>query len=85
VPDALFAEIARAGVGSVFVEHINLRPYIRRRLREILRAEPAAVRAVYDDAPTTEHRRTLDRLIAGLLEKHGLKLRLDAILYHNPA
>jgi hypothetical protein len=50
-----------------------------------LRAEPAAVRAAYDDAPTTEHRRALDTLIAGRLEKHGLTLRLDAVLYHDQA
>jgi DNA repair photolyase len=29
--DALVAEIARAGVRSVFVEHINLSPYISTR------------------------------------------------------
>jgi DNA repair photolyase len=81
--DALFAKIARAGVTSVFVEHINLRPYIKQRLWQILKAEPATIQKVYHDASTVEHRQALDAMISGLLEKHGLKLRLNQVLYHN--
>src|SRR2546425_5166871 len=81
--DALFAGLAQAGVNSVFVEHINLRPYIKQRLWKILNAEPAAIQEVYRDASTVEHRHALDAMISGLLEKHGLKLRLNQVLYHN--
>jgi len=81
--DALFAGLAQAGVDSVFVEHINLRPYIEQRLWQILNSEPPATQEVYRDASTAEHRHALDAMIAELLEKHGLKLRLNKILYHN--
>jgi DNA repair photolyase len=81
--DAVFAGIAQAGVSSVFVEHINLRPYIKRRLLHALEPEPPDVQQVYLDASTEEHRQALDTMIAGLLEKHRLKLRLNAVLYHN--
>ena len=81
--DALFAGLAQAGVGSVFVEHINLRPYIKQRLWQILTSAPLAIQEVYRDASTAEHRHALGAMIAELLEKHGLKLRLNRVLYHN--
>ena len=63
----------------MFVEHINLRPYIKQRLWQILNSEPPAIQEVYRDASTA----ALDAMIAELLEKHGLKLRLNKVLYHN--
>jgi DNA repair photolyase len=81
--EAVFAGLAQAGVSSVFVEHINLRPYIKRRLWHVLQSEPPDVQQVYRDASTAEHRRALDAMIAELLEKHGMRLRLNAVLYHN--
>jgi len=79
----LFRELARVGVGSVFVEHINLRPYIRERLFPIIDKEPAAVQSVYQGAGKSDHRKALDGVIAELLKKYGLALRLDQVLYHD--
>jgi len=81
--DALFAGLARAGVRSLYVEHINLRPYIQQRMHRALRSAPPEVQAVYRDARTDEHRRVLDTIVAELLAKHGLTLRLSWVLYHD--
>ena len=81
--DALFAGLARAGVRSLYVEHINLRPYIQQRMQRALRSAPPEVQAVYRDARTDEHRRVLDTIVAELLAKHGLTLRLSRVLYHD--
>src|SRR5438128_12340357 len=81
--DALFAGLAQAGVNSVFVEHINLRPYIKQRLWKILNSLPSDIQEVYRGASTEEHRHALDAMLAELLEQHGLKLRLNQVLYHN--
>jgi DNA repair photolyase len=80
--DALFARLARAGVRSLYVEHVNLRPYIQQRMQRALRSAPAEVQAVYRDARSDEHRRVLDTIVAELLAKHGLTLRLSRVLYH---
>jgi len=80
--DALFAGLARAGVRSLYVEHINLRPYIQQRMQRALRSAPPEVQAVYRDARSDEHRRVLDTIVAELLAKHGLTLRLSRVLYH---
>ena len=81
--DALFAGLARAGVRSLYIEHINLRPYIQQRMQRALRSAPPEVQAVYRDARSDEHRRVLDTIVAGLLAKHGLTLRLSRVLYHD--
>ena len=80
--DALFGGLAGAGVRSVYVEHINLSPYIRQRLWRVMRTEPPDVQRVYREAATTDHRQALDALVAELLDKHGLALRLSRVLYH---
>ena len=81
--DAVFAGLANAGVDSVFVEHINLRPYITQRLREVLDPEPANIQQVYRDASTAAHREALAAAIPELLQKYGLRLRLSKVLYHH--
>jgi DNA repair photolyase len=80
--DALFAGLARAGVCSLYVEHINLRPYIQQRMQRALRSAPSEVQAVYREARTDEHRHVLDAIVAELLANHGLTLRLGRVLYH---
>lgn len=81
--DELFGQIRSTGVRSVYVEHINLRAYIRERLDPVMAGEPEAVQRVYFQARKDEHRHRLDGVIAPLLVKHDLRLRLGEILYHN--
>ncbi len=81
--DTLLRGLVAAGVRSLYVEHINLRPYIMQRLRRALSSAPAEVQAVYADARTDEHRRVLDEIVAELLQKHGLTLRLQRVIYHH--
>jgi DNA repair photolyase len=80
--DGLFAGLARAGVRSLYVEHINLSPYIQQRMQRALRLAEPEVQAVYRDARTDEQRGALDTIVAELLTKHGLTLRLSRMLYH---
>jgi DNA repair photolyase len=78
--DELFAGIAGAGVRRVLVEHINLSAPIRRRITPMLQS--AQERATYDAARGDEHREILDQIVARLLSKHGLTLRLGRVLRH---
>lgn len=79
----LFAQLAATQVQSVFVEHINLKPYIKMRLLERLQHESSEVQAVYQGASSLEHRQALDKLVLELIKKHQLKLRLNQVIYHN--
>jgi len=81
--DKLFHGISRAGVRSVYVEHMNLKRYIRERLWKVLADQPQEIKDVYQQATEAEHRKALDEIVSRLLTKHGLKLRLNEVLYHN--
>lgn len=81
--DRLFASLADAGVKFVYVEHMNLSPYIKKRLWETLKHEPPEVQEVYSAASTIVHRKILDGIVAELLEKYKINLRLAKILTHD--
>lgn len=81
--DELFRRIADTGVSSIYVEHINLRQYIRDRMDPLLEHESDAVQQVYIGARKDAHRARLDEIVSPLLAKHGLRLRLEEVLYHN--
>jgi DNA repair photolyase len=81
--DELLSQVSNSGVRSVYIEHINLKRYIRERMDVILEKEPESVQAVYIGARKDEHRQALDEVLAPMLKKYGLKLRLDEVLYHN--
>jgi hypothetical protein len=83
--DELFSRVAAAGVRSVFVEHINLKPYIKQRLWQTLEQESEEIQEVYRGASTEEHRRALDEMVQQLLSSYGLGLRFNQVLYHNKA
>lgn len=81
--EELFAGLADANVGSVFVEHLNAKHYIRSRLFPVLDSEPDSVRSSYESAAMDEHKSALDLLVVNLVTKHGIKLRANRVLDHN--
>jgi DNA repair photolyase len=81
--DALFGALSEAKVSYIYVEHINLKGYIRERLFEGLKNEPEEVRNVYKEAREQGHREALDKIVGELIEKHGLHLRTGQVLYHD--
>lgn len=80
--DKLFGSLVDSGVRQVYVEHINMKAYIRERLMKTLEQAMPEVRDVYENADTEPHRKELDKIVSELLKKHGLKLRLKEVIYH---
>ena len=78
----LFARLADVGVRRVYVEHLNAKAYIRKRLDAVIARQPEQVRAAYADARTREHRTRLEEIVAELIERHGMELRLGAVIDH---
>ena len=81
--DPLFGRLVDAGVREVYVEHINLKQYIRERMNLVLAEEEPEVREAYARARAKSHREKLDEIVAGLLIKHSLRLRFDEVIYHD--
>ena len=65
--DDLFGKLAAAGVSEVFIEHINLKRYIRERMNTVLTDQPDEVRKAYAHARSVAHREQLDAIVASLL------------------
>ncbi|KDN79497.1 radical SAM protein [Streptomyces olindensis] len=81
--DDLFGQLLEAGVREVFMEHINLKRYIRERMDQVLADEPEEVREAYLQARTKEHREQLDVIVTELLNRHGLRLRFEEVVHHD--
>jgi len=81
--DELFRRLALTGVREVYMEHINLKQYIRERMNPVLAREPLAIQEAYVQARTKGYRHRLDGTIVPLLIKHGLKLRFETVVYHD--
>jgi hypothetical protein len=82
--DDLFARLKGTGIRQVYVEHINLTTNnTRQRLLKVLANESAETKNTYTGATTEDHRHTLDDIVAELLTKHGLAIRLGEVLRHN--
>lgn len=79
----LFAQLAQAGVRSIYVEHMNLKPYVKQRLWQTLSSQPEEVQQVYKDVSTTTHRAMLDVIVLQLVKKYKIRLRHQKVLYHN--
>lgn len=85
VPDQLerlFADIRAAGTRAVYVEQINLSPYIRKRLDAAMRAAAPELAIAYAGADEEEHRRVLQTLVEEMIPRLGLELRLHRVLDH---
>ncbi|HVF39331.1 MAG TPA: radical SAM protein [Gemmatimonadaceae bacterium] len=80
--EELFAAVAETGVTSVFVEHINLKPYIRNRLVSILSTDRPDAAEIYSPEREKAARTELDTQIESLVARHGLSLRLGRVLTH---
>ena len=70
-------------VREVYIEHINLKQYIRERMNLVLAEEEPQVREAYVRARAKDHRQTLDEIVAKLMVKHDLKLRFEEVIYHD--
>jgi DNA repair photolyase len=81
--EQLFAGLAEAGVEELYIEHINLKAYIRSRLEPRLEAEPAQVRDAYIAARRDDYRAQLGVVVEELRVKYGMRLRLNEVLYHD--
>jgi DNA repair photolyase len=79
--DRLFSGISGAGVREIYVEHMNLRPYIRERLFRLLANRQDLV-GEFSDALDPEHRKELNRIVERLAKKHGLRIALGGAMHH---
>lgn len=80
--EEMIKALVDTGVKTVYVEHINLKPYIFTRLKPLLADSSPEIQNLYQQAKLQPHREALQKVVLPLLEKHGLHLRSNEVLYH---
>ena len=78
----VFAHLADVGVKRVFVEHLNAKGYIRKRLDAVVARQPEPVRGAYHEARTQAHRMRLEEIVAELIDRYDMELRTGAVIDH---
>ena len=75
--------IHKAGTSRLFIEHINLSPYIKNRmLSELKDMDPKFLKKFYS-SQSKDYREELDKIIYKLLENYNFELLHGKIIYHN--
>ena len=81
--DKLFSAIAKTGTREIYVENINLSPYIKKRLyKEMKNISPKILQKFYQ-ASSKSYQQEIERIVKQLAEKYGLVLRLKKVIYHS--
>lgn len=75
-------QIHKTGTRRLFIEHINLAPYIKdRMLKELKDAEPEFLKEFYS-SQSKDYREELNKMIYSLLKQYDFKLLHGKILFH---
>lgn len=73
----IFKQIAEAGTKEVYVEHLNMKPYIMRRLAPALKDESEQIQNMYKNKVHTKEK------VYEYLKKYGLKLKTSDTIEHD--
>lgn len=82
--ETLFASVADTGVDSLFVEEINLSPYIYKRIMQDQKISEKEKEA-YNRHTIKTLRDTMHQVIYTLLKKYNLRLRTKQVIQHVPS
>ncbi len=74
--DDLFKAIRETGTQEIFVEHLNMKPYILQRLKPFLEKSTKQIQDIYTQ------KQKVDSKIYELVKKYNFKLRLDETIQH---
>lgn len=84
-PDKLkeiFDALESAGVSEIYMEHLNLSPYIKKRLAQKMEGADNNIMEKFYSSQSKSYRAELDAVIADLLKSYHFHLRLGGVLYH---
>ena len=81
--DEIFSKIAQTGTKEIYIEHINLSPYILGRFLSEAKEISAKDKQMLKDTQKKEYRNQIDQEIKVLVNKYNLKIRLEDPIYHN--
>jgi len=81
--DELFRAISKTGTRKLYVEHLNLSPYIKGRLQKEMRDVSGELLEKFYTSQSEEYRKDLDKIVYRLIKKYKFILLEDIIFHKN--
>jgi DNA repair photolyase len=78
----IFDALQKTGVKKIYIEHINLSNYIKKRLMEKIKGIDKNIISKFYSADSRDYERQLEEIIANILKDYDFKLRLNEIISH---
>lgn len=78
----LLRKLEKVGVKKIWIEHINLAPYIRERLYKFLQKEKPDLIQHFQQAKTKKYRDKLEKMIYELIAETSLELAGGKVIFH---
>jgi DNA repair photolyase len=78
----LLKQLKDAGVGYIYLEHINLSSYIKERLFKYLKKDHPELLEKFQKAQSPKYRQELDDILDRLVKKVGIRLAYQKPIYH---
>lgn len=78
----IFDEIKKVGVREIWLEHINLSPYIKKRLLMKMKGTDKIVLEKFYSSQSQNYRGELDKLLAKLLKNYDFRVMMGGAMYH---
>jgi len=80
--DKLMKQISGAGTKEIFVEHLNLSTYIRRRLIDEMKGENKKIVELFYSSQSKDYRDEIEKQVGDLIKKYDMHLLHDMVIYH---
>jgi DNA repair photolyase len=78
----LFFKIKEAGVHYIYLEHLNLRTYIKDRLYGYLKKDHPELLTTFKEAESPHYREMLDKMVLGLAREMDLPIAGNSTIHH---
>jgi len=78
----LFHKLSQSGTKDIFIEHLNLAPYIRKRLLTEMKGTDQKILDKFYVSQLKTYRQELESMIQSLIKKYKMHLLLDMVIFH---
>lgn len=79
----IFEALKKAGVKELYLEHLNLSPYLKGRLIKKLEGEKNEVIRKFYESEKGDYKQKLNEIIKKLLKNYDFIIRKDEVMEHN--
>lgn len=80
--ERLFKALSETGTKDIFIEHLNLAQYIRRRLLAEMKGVDPGILEKFYSSQSKDYRIELEEKIRRLIKKYKMNLLLDMVIFH---